>query len=876
MIVFFLTYWDTVHSNTNPNNYSSDNDTLSDAMEVLVTHTDPWKDDTDNDGLNDSTEYQNGLNPLSNDTDSDQWDDYHEFYYWHTTRNLPASDAYANCKNPDVDGDGITDYQEVNGYTVKVATSFDQNNNPIMQEKTMYGDPLQAYKQAGGAWTDTDCDGIPDIVEVYFSNTTNINNNATWDHIIQSVYPWLANYQWCREYYWALNGSDTSKAENWTQKAFNPFVVCNLPPMITDFTVEAHEEWGLTWYGYVVTACYLTVSTVIKSVGGFGNIYIGARPLDKDSDTVGWSASPWDSALTQVSYDNIRLDVDWWTLKLTGYCTHLDTCSVADIGGRHPAVSASHEIEGIGRFIANIITNFFAMLTGGLQNTWDAVEKGVTNIVDYLYQQIADKIQAEINTVCANIQNKINSIWGHVDQSLKTTANADFSSMARENGLFGVQEMKTFFGALLGAASTADAMTKPYMTCPAIYKPLNQKIGKFMIEQSLKVVRVFYPIEDSTIQAFINKIERGEITVEIPGWLKGLDITNDRALVDGLLQEYLKWVSGTGTKAKIASTGNEFRQNEMAKVALIIGEGGWGIDAAVRNECSAMQQEILDRYALIGNGFNFNANRARIFQLIEELGNILTGLHNAGTKVQVVIVICAHGDSTNHDRFIVGPDPEHNPETVSWQEFADALDAAVFTDNHERMYEKMLIIAQTCFSGRAIAPLTQRDSTNRAVITAVDKDEVAAWMKGINRLVFLGHFVDFLLKRAGEEFVLTLLQFFYQFVISIFPWLLASAIGIGAVIGALVGGPPGAAAGALCGAVIALIITFLVPLTVAIYNMVKSSIHGGMNRNMVECYNYASATVQVLPFLLGNGAPTGLYWNRPQMFNVDKLSNFWM
>ena len=38
--------------------------------------------------------------------------------------------------------------------------------------------------------------------------------------------------------------------------------------------------------------------------------------------------------------------------------------------------------------------------------------------------------------------------------------------------------------------------------------------------------------------------------------------------------------------------------------------------------------------------------------------------------------------------------------------------------------------------------------------------------------------------------------------------------------------------------------------------------------------NYASATVQVLPLLLGNGAPTGFYWNHLQMFNVDKLSNF--
>jgi len=38
--------------------------------------------------------------------------------------------------------------------------------------------------------------------------------------------------------------------------------------------------------------------------------------------------------------------------------------------------------------------------------------------------------------------------------------------------------------------------------------------------------------------------------------------------------------------------------------------------------------------------------------------------------------------------------------------------------------------------------------------------------------------------------------------------------------------------------------------------------------------NYASTTVQVLPLLLHNGAPTGLYWNHPQMFNVISLATF--
>jgi|GEM_PF-2417436 len=185
-------------------------------MEVLVTHTDPWKDDTDNDGLNDSTEYQNGLNPLSNDTDSDQWLDGVEYSYW-LSHGCNSADAYANCKNPDVDGDGITDYQEVYSYTVKVATSFDQNGNPIMQEKTLYGDPFLAYaqgkdNQGNTIWTDTDGDGIPDIVEIYFSNTTNIDNSTMWTNYItnSSTASLFERYIWCRDYYHEVTAAKKS------------------------------------------------------------------------------------------------------------------------------------------------------------------------------------------------------------------------------------------------------------------------------------------------------------------------------------------------------------------------------------------------------------------------------------------------------------------------------------------------------------------------------------------------------------------------------------------------------------------------------------------------------------------------------------------
>ncbi|MEM3738795.1 MAG: hypothetical protein QW204_03485, partial [Thermoplasmata archaeon] len=153
--------------------------------------------------------------------------DAEEYNYW-----LSPRDAAKNCQTPDVDSDSITDYQEVFGYNVKVITGWGKDNTPISKEITMYGNPLAAYKQTDGRWTDTDEDGIPDIVEIYFSNVSYIDNNSLWQQMIVSN-GFASTYGWCREYYQTLNASDPSKAENWTQKAFNPFVVCNLPPMVT-------------------------------------------------------------------------------------------------------------------------------------------------------------------------------------------------------------------------------------------------------------------------------------------------------------------------------------------------------------------------------------------------------------------------------------------------------------------------------------------------------------------------------------------------------------------------------------------------------------------------------------------------------------------
>ncbi|MEM3888157.1 MAG: hypothetical protein QXO11_06955, partial [Thermoplasmata archaeon] len=372
---------------TDPNKASSDSDNLTDSQEIFITNTDPWKEDTDSDGLYDDTEYSLGLNPLSNDTDTDQWLDGLEYNYWYdyyrNKMGMNEKDASAqaakNCKTPDVDSDSITDYQEVFGYTVKIITGWDSENKPISREKTMYGDPLLPYAQGKDSqgniiWTDTDEDGIPDIVEIYFSNVSYIDNNSLWQQMIVSN-GFASTYGWCREYYQTLNASDPSKAENWTQKAFNPFVVCNLPPMITSFSAEAHDEWGwvpVYLYGVQVgvvwscTACYITVSLEAKSVSGFRNLFVGVKDLYRGatSGVFKWIESGEQTAVSYTGSNAIRLDVDYGTLVLYGYEVYWYVVSYAMVGESHPAVEVRKEIKGIITLVADAIASFLAMLAG--------------------------------------------------------------------------------------------------------------------------------------------------------------------------------------------------------------------------------------------------------------------------------------------------------------------------------------------------------------------------------------------------------------------------------------------------------------------------------------------------------------------------------
>lgn len=83
-----------------------DNDGLTNLEEINIYYTEPNISDTDGDGLSDGYDVKNNLDPLDPDTDGDGLSDGDEIdIYW----TIPA--------DPDTDGDGVSDGDEISNGT---------------------------------------------------------------------------------------------------------------------------------------------------------------------------------------------------------------------------------------------------------------------------------------------------------------------------------------------------------------------------------------------------------------------------------------------------------------------------------------------------------------------------------------------------------------------------------------------------------------------------------------------------------------------------------------------------------------------------------------------------------------------------------------
>lgn|GEM_PF-6964146 len=140
-----------------PWSWDGDGDGLSDTFEIDNLGSDPSKSDKDGDGLNDRMELIYGTNMSNYDTDNDNMSDYLEingwwisFNYCNHTFNMTV---YSDPLSADSDGDDLGDEEE-----------YLNNLNPMAPTNT----------------TDTDGDGLMDVIETAGWDVTFTNESGTY------------------------------------------------------------------------------------------------------------------------------------------------------------------------------------------------------------------------------------------------------------------------------------------------------------------------------------------------------------------------------------------------------------------------------------------------------------------------------------------------------------------------------------------------------------------------------------------------------------------------------------------------------------------------------------------------------------------------
>ncbi|MGC8913847.1 MAG: hypothetical protein ACP5LE_08020, partial [Thermoplasmata archaeon] len=647
--------------------------------------------------------------------------------------------AYANCKNPDVDGDSITDYQEVYGYTVKVITGWDNTGTPISEERNMHGDPLSAYKQPSGAWTDTDMDSIPDIVEIYFSNITNIDNNTTWEQMCQR-YSGLANYQWCREYYWSINGSDPSKAENWTQKAFNPFVVCNLPPMIVRFAISWCSLGGLNPEYYIYAELKAFDLSAVREVKY--ELYDLCWNKKVATET-----STFTEDYTCVSTSKVFRNLDWWTYQFYGYKV---VGTVKNGAGFTVSIEGKvmGAIAGFANYIASGINALLGMLTGGLQSVWNKVAKGVEVIVEWVTKNAKEDLMPISELMREKIKGYVEK-WAkfipHCFEEIEKTAyqiekeiiemfgifTRDVIKWANLGRVYGMREVTIGFAEVL-----RDCMLKMYSwTGIANLQP---KVG-----------------EQDALQVW-NFLQRNVDITSLDSWREfGVRIGRE--------------LTGESTSVKMGADtpkGNEY------KFGIVIGE--W-IDGDANGE-SVVRHDVGKFYNLLtSHGYTMIEipGKPQNLQLTKEEINLtfvyLRENLTAHPDARVFIAFSGHGieypDGDAAYGMSEGPD-------YFWHDMSDRFDRTILDRNNDSKisndemqkppYSALIMIFSTCHSEYAVENFSRNDTgaEKRVLISSCSKHEKSAAYSffGIGFGLFPSHFSNKIMGECGEEFLIVFFQ----------------------------------------------------------------------------------------------------------------------
>ena len=421
-----------------------DNDSILTSVEVQ-NHLNPYNPldaagDLDHDGLSNLFESKHGLNIQDADTDHDGIDDGDELNYWNVTRGLDMDTAISYCKIPDVDGDKIIDGKEIKGYKVKIITGWQKDGTPISEMRYISPDeldPLTPYRNSTGALLDTDKDGIPDVVESWFSNSsiaTSYNYRMRFIHkfgnSLYSQYSWVISY-----FHTVKNKQNESSAKKWLRDQFNPLIVEHTPPQVVKFKVK--------FYYYLLTA-YVEYHVVVRdsvkiSKVVFKNLDNGdVRVFTPDSGYLEFSgsfyATPWGANLG-------------FKLKLFA----------RDVAGNKMTVEK--EIKGpVGQWI-EVLAKIWSEIWNTLVEVGKAIAKGLSVIFQFVMSIIENVINTALRPLISMAESWVKEIAIEVANLLfPSRQNSNMNAKELISTIFSGKIIMLCMGAAIAISSLISAV----------------------------------------------------------------------------------------------------------------------------------------------------------------------------------------------------------------------------------------------------------------------------------------------------------------------------------------------------------------------------------------------------------------------------------
>ncbi|NPA75839.1 MAG: hypothetical protein GXO25_07160, partial [Euryarchaeota archaeon] len=718
-----------------------DNDSIPTAVEVSV-HLNPFNaadahGDLDHDGLSNLFEYQHNLSMTQADTDHDGIDDGAELHYWNVTRHLPMSVAINYTLNPDVDGDGIPDGKEIKGYNVTIITGWN-NSRPVKSLRYISPsslDPLVPVGHEEGdkiIWTDTDGDGIPDVVEKWFSNASIVTSPKYRDEFKSKFGTTLYNkYAWVIGYYNQIESKENESAANqWLRTQFNPLVVEHTPPVIVKYQLRWIEKLTSSPPFYDV---YAQVHIAIRDVGKIASVEIY-----DESKPASYSATPMSGYWEKK---DIEFEAGWFS-RVFG-SVKIKVVATDKVGN---SITVEQKLEGATAQILDALNAVWAGLMQELHKAAKDVERGINILLIMIERELKNMILPVAGIVGIALYNYV-MMQASTRPDVETEN--EMAGYMSEESIKSEWAVKRIFEPYTNAMYDASQLIGPYEAVPGV----NKVVAEVLSESIKIVISAFGPMPEL-------ELSQGTANSMWNFLNKHVDITN----VDSYRRFFLRYAENMMIHEKIES---EIESNAEYKYGLVIGEYNSAVKPSVEHDTkqlySLLEGHGYQMLTVSGKEYNLNIDEAQINELFSELGAKLR--EHPGAKVFVAFL--GHGWTNGSAGGYILSDGS----VYLWNYMAHNFDYAVLDTNQDGElsgnelnnppYDTMVMLFSTCFSRYANDAFETRDLANKRVLIAIAdyNQESRGWNHPpISFIFFTGHFTNKLQGDWKEEFLMTFMQ----------------------------------------------------------------------------------------------------------------------